>query len=289
MQTIKTVHLVYFSVTGGTARVTKAFEKAFMGRQVEVFITELNASDTPDIDADLLVLLFPVYAANAPLPIDEWISQAPAGEGRPAAVISVSGGGEMIPNTACRVAVIRQLANKGYDVCYESMFVMPANLFISYSDTLIAMLLAAANRKAALAADEILAGKTRRTKPLLWDRLASRVFRMEKKYGKSFGKKLKIKDTCTGCARCANHCPRGNITIEGAKPVFGEQCVMCLRCIYGCPQNALVAKGGRFYILKDGYDLNAIEKRTEQISEYPPPGEIAKGLLFKGVKKYLEE
>jgi len=240
-------------------------------------------------DADMLVLFFPVHAFNAPKPIDEWIASAANGEDRPAAVISVSGGGEISPNTACRVEVIKKLKGKGYDVFYENMLIMPSNVMIRYDDVLSAMVLRTTAQKSDRAVSDILAGNRMRLKPHLVDRFLSKLGSLEKAYGNIFGKRLKADNNCTGCAWCANHCPRGNISMRENKPDFGSECVVCLRCVYGCPQNAIVPGSGKWVVLKDGYDLKTIENLAFQLTEFPPPSQTAKGLMLKGVRKYIEE
>jgi ferredoxin/flavodoxin len=289
MERMNTVHLVYFSGTGGTARVAAALEQAFLGRGLTVTTTELNAKPHPPVEADLTVLAYPVYAANAPAPVDEWIERAPSGNGMAAAVVSVSGGGEVTPNTACRVDVVRRLARKGYRVVAEDMFVMPANVFVSYSDVLSAMLLKAAPVRAERFADGILSGAGKRLKPHLSDRLFAKLFSVEKRKSGVFGRKLKAGDGCTGCAWCASNCPRGNIEMRDGKPCFGDRCVICLRCVYGCPSKAIRPDVARFFLLKQGLDLDAVEARTRGMTEFPPASEVAKGLLYKGVRRYLEE
>lgn len=285
----KTAHLVYFSGTGGTARVAVSLERALQQHGLAVRVTELNAQPHAWEEADLLVLAYPVYACNAPVPVDEWIAQAPAGNGAAAAVVSVSGGGEVMPNTACRAEVIRRLEKKGYRVDHEAMFVMPANVLLPYGDALSAMLIKAAPIKAEAFVSGILSGKRSRMKPHLFDRLAAKLCAAEKKGSRVFGRKLKVNGDCTGCGWCAGHCPRGNIAMQGGKPQFGDRCVICLRCVYGCPKKAIVPGMGKKFVLKQGFDLNAVEERTKMMTEFPPVFQAAKGLMYKGVRAYLED
>ncbi|MDM7920106.1 MAG: hypothetical protein QUS12_13200 [Methanosarcina sp.] len=44
----------------------------------------------------------------------------------------------------------------------------------------------------------------------------------------------------------------------------------------------------KFIILKDGYDLKAVEKRTKYIKSAPVE-DLAKGYLWKGLREYLLE
>ncbi len=235
------------------------------------------------------MLLYPVYACNAPVPVDEWTERVPLGNGAYAAVASVSGGGEVSPNTACRASVIRKLEAKGYRVRWETMFVMPANVLIPYADALIAMLLRAAPVKAERFASDILSGRERRTKPKWVDKVLSRLFTVERVGSKYFGRTLEAGDACTGCGLCARSCPRGNITLRGRRPEFGDKCVICLRCVYGCPAKAIAPGIMKAFVLKQGFDLDAAEERANEIDVLPPLSGIAKGFLYKGVREYLEK
>ena len=51
--------------------------------------------------------------------------------------------------------------------------------------------------------------------------------------------KFSVNGSCIGCGTCAGLCPRGNIKLEGGKPVFGTDCIGCLSCIQFCPKQAI--------------------------------------------------
>lgn len=283
------VSVVYFSGTGGTARIAACLADAFTTLGAQCALTELGAGRETAPEAELLVLAYPVYAANAPQPIGEWIAAAPEGAGRRAAVISVSGGGEVSPNTGCRTATIRALQARGYQVAYEAMAVMPSNFGVAYSDALAATLLRRAPVFAARVARELLAGQTRRLRPHGIDRALSFVLLVEHMGSGRFGRSLRAGDACNGCGLCARRCPRGNIQMRQAQPAFGDRCVLCLRCVYGCPQRAIKPGFGRAVILKGGFDLSALEARTVGQAAFPADDELTRGSLLHGVRHYLRE
>lgn len=289
MENFYSADIVYFSGTGGTAKVAFALEKELIKNDITVNTYELKGKFKAESNGDLLIILFPVYAANAPESIDEWVKTAPFGNGKKTAVISVSGGGEMVFNTACRLATIKGLAKKGYDVFYEEMFVMPTNCFTSNSIELNAMLLNVLPKKANNAVQKIITGNIHRKNPLNIDRLISKAMLIEKHAAKSFGKHLAANNNCSGCGLCEENCPRNNIIMQNQKPVFDGNCVICLKCVYACPQKAIIPKVVKSFVIKDGFDINAIEEKAESITNYPSAKEAAKGFLYKGVREYLEE
>jgi ferredoxin len=286
----KKVKVAYFSGTGSTALVADTLEKELIGRGLSVTKLEITAGNLPSDDKeDLLILLFAVHAFNAPGIVYEWIgSLSYNNRPVPAALISVSGGGEMTPNTACRVSSIHKLEKKNYKVVYEKMVVMPSNWIVKTDDGLAIRLLEILPLKIGRIADDLQAGVVRRTRPKLLDRIFSKAGEIEKAGAKFFGQKIMVNENCNGCSWCAKKCPANNISMSDNKPTFGKECLLCLRCIYGCSNNALMAGTFKFIILKDGYDLKDVGKRMKGIKPAPVE-DLAKGYLWKGVREYLLE
>jgi ferredoxin len=52
-------------------------------------------------------------------------------------------------------------------------------------------------------------------------------------------KSFTVIDDCIGCGICEKVCPRGNVTVDGGKPSYGEACDFCLGCVNACPQKAI--------------------------------------------------
>lgn len=292
---IERAGLIFFSGTGGTKRVADAFEKQLEDRGINVVVKNLGmslqekreaAGEAEIKDMDLNILIYPVYAMDSPRPIYDWIGGVTGDEaGKRIAVISVSGGGEMWPNKGCRNGCCEALERKGFDVVYDRMMVMPANVLISYNDDLVMQLLNAIPKKAAQIVDDLLAGDVRRTHfrkgPMLrW------VSRSERENSGKFAQGLEITDACTSCGWCVRNCPMQNIDIPepASKPKFSDRCVICTRCVYGCPCGAIKAKGP--LALKHGFDLNEVERRMEGM-ELKPVEQCAEGWYNKGVRDYL--
>jgi ferredoxin len=283
------IRICYYSGTGGTAMAAGYFQRELLesGRQCTMeTITDgtCAAQDTHD----LLVLLFPVHAFNAPEAVYRWIEHLNSVKDTPAVVISVSGGGEVFPNTACRAGSIRRLQRKGYHIMYESMLVMPSNWVVATKEPLASMLVRVLPDKVHLTVTEILSGTCKRSSPLWIDRLFSQLGKIETYGAGLWGRFIRVRSTCTACGRCVKNCPAKNIVFENSKPRFGGKCHMCMKCIYLCPVHALTPGVCRFFMLKDGYDLESLSK-TALLCPPVKTKTLTGSALWAGVSKYLDE
>ena len=287
---IKKAHIVYFSGTGCTALAAKTLNAALLNAGVRTRTSEIIWNHAPEPDADeTLVLLFPVYAADVPGTVARWLSALPKRTHGTAAVVSVSGGGEVSPNTACRVRSIRRLTRKGYAVISEYMLCMPSNFIIPTPDDLAIKLLRVLPEKCARIAAEIAAGTKRRKQPRFLDRVLLLLFSAEKVGAKFFGKMLKAETSCNGCGLCARQCPSGNIRMQNGKPKFGWKCVLCMRCLYACPQHAIRAGMPvlKRMTLRDGFDLRSIQTMAATAAA-PDTAPANTDMAWKGASAYFD-
>lgn len=285
--------IAWFSGTGGTKKAAVYFYQALTSRGVNVNIIEIDkeairknhfgGSDT----VDLFILLYPVYACNAPDLVEKWIEHMPAAKKVLSVVISVSGGGEISPNTASRVNAIKLLHQKGYFTTYEKMIVMPSNFVIATKKELGAELLRILPEKVDGIVNEVLSGKVYRTKPKTLDRVLTYIARIEKYGSKLFGRFIRVSESCNGCGLCVKKCPQRNIRLFHQKPVFQLNCILCLKCIYSCPKRALTPCFLKFIVLKDGFQLKDFEIKQELNPNLIES--LTKGYQWSGIRKYLEE
>ena len=280
------IQIVYFSGTGCTAMAAAFLEKALKERGREAEVLRITAGcESGAFDADALVLLFPVYACTAPGPVIEWLRYVRGANGKPAAVISVSGGGEVFPNTASRVGAVKALKRKGYDVFFEDSIVMPSNFVAATPEALATMLLQVLPEKTLAIADSLIAGDRKRMPPLLIDRIFACAGKSLVRYAGPWGRKIIVSDECDGCGICAGQCSTGNIIMDGSKPEFSDKCCLCLGCFYACPRVALKPVSAKFMIVK-GFDLEETKEKAKA-SEKTDVSRISAGLIWLGVKKYL--
>ncbi len=292
---VESAKIVYFSGTGGTTRIVNCIEKALRDNDVRVFVEpldfQISYEKRPNQLVDLLIIVYAVHAFDAPEPVYEWLRESATGRDLPTAIISVSGGGEVWPNTASRFSLIKELERKQFSVFYERMFVMPSNWIVETREDIALHLLKVLPVKAESTVAEILSGKISRSKPKISARVISFLFKIEKPAARFYAKDLKAGKNCNGCGWCAKSCPRKNIKISIKKPAFGWKCVLCLRCVYGCPQKALKSRIFRFIAVRGGYDLRKLEKLIDEkgLKQLVEIENSETGSLYKGVISYLSD
>ncbi|QVK18550.1 EFR1 family ferrodoxin [Mycoplasmatota bacterium] len=241
-----------------------------------------------DEKEDLLVLLYPVFSGNSPRIVNEWIQLQNKVDNTSAVIISVSGGGEISPNTASRVKCKKQLKRKGYNIFYENMLIMPSNCIVRTKEDLAIRLLKVLPEKVNNIINQIMKVNKHIMKPLLIDRFLSLIFILESIGAKRFGRKIKITDSCISCSLCEKNCPTENIKMIDGKPSFGNKCIMCLKCIYSCPKNALKSGVFKSMVFEEGFNLKRIEDKLDK-KDLQPVSDLAKGYIWKGVKEYLKD
>ncbi len=287
--TVKTVTLAYFSGTGGTKAIVSCFETQFVKSGIHVNVIDISCCNTyhEEKAPDLLIIFSPVYAFRLASIMEHWTKNLPKTQNTPAAVISVSGGGETSPNTACRVHCKRLLVKKGYHLIYEKMFVMPSNFASQAEYQLNLQLLNAIPQKVTQTVTEILSGKIYLTRPRVPDRFFAFIGKAEHFGAKIFGLSIRASKACTQCGLCERKCPAKNIRLQNGVPKFGSNCMWCLKCIYDCPHNALSPGVLKFSVLKDGYNITEMsdKAKTQCDAEYHPSG----SMLWQGVIDYLRK
>ncbi len=289
-QSVKKVHIVYFSGTGSTAHAAGVLRQELEDNKVEVRISEIFQNNMPELSqGEVLVLMYPVYASDAPKPVFKWISGLKKENEGACYIVSVSGGGEVSPNTACRINASRKLKGKGFNTKGEYMICMPTNFIAETPENVIVDVIKILPQKCKIIAREIAENQLNHKKAFTKDRVLLPIFSVSKIGFKMVGKTLKASHECNGCGLCSKKCPTGNIKMSGNLPKFGWNCTLCMRCIYNCPQNAIhsnfpLIKGA---ILKNGYSMDSFIKLSEKENKQEGQSEI-KGIAWQGVQAYLE-
>ena len=235
---------------------------------------------------DFLFICFPVHAFNPPEPVLRWARELPRAAALPAVILSVSGGGAVWPNRACRVPLVRALEKRDYNVCYEEMIVMPSNWVIATDAEVAATLINVLPERLGRLVRDLEESVSRRAFPGLFSRLTTVLGRLENRGAKRFGTRIVVEDSCIYCGKCAETCPVDNIVLDSGPPVFGPHCTMCLGCIYICPVKALRPGTLKFVVLKQGYSLKSF-RAADFIGDRGVLEEKTKGWVWHGVRQYL--
>ncbi len=281
------IHIVYFSGTGSTAYSANTLKGALEKLGCEITLSEIFRDNKINIDSnDTLVLMYPVYAGDAPNAVLKWIGGLENAENGNCYVIAVSGGGEISPNTACRIKAIKRLEKKGYNTLSEYMLCMPSNFYFGTSESQTASIFEVLPQKCELIAQEIIEKKRNHKNHLLKDKIILPFMSMEKLGARIVGRTYKADNSCTGCGICAKKCPSGNIKMKDGKPKFAFHCEFCMRCLYICPHKSLTQKGiAKIIALDEGYD---IQKMIKTEAGYKTENTDSDTKLWRGVKEYVE-
>jgi len=256
---MKNIRIDYYTGTGGSELVAKLLADKLKNDSRNVEINRIyrdNIKDVEKLETDYYILIFPVHSFCAPKPIYEWIEHL-RGNHCKTAVIAVSGGGNVITNTASRQKTVKLLEKNNFNVIYEEMVRMPNNWMKAPKQKKYTRILSKLPNKIDKISEVVISEK-RNKKIIYWiDYLVSAFGEAEKRGTAKFGNGIKILDSCNGCGLCAKNCCSSNIQLESQvhKPKFGNRCDMCLGCLYNCPQKALQPTYGAFQVDKNGYDL----------------------------------
>jgi len=261
---MKKIRIDYYTGTGGSKLVAELLVEKLKADNIQVEINRIfrkKIEKNGEFQADYYILIFPVHSFCAPLPVYEWIAHL-EGNNCATAVISVSGGGDVISNSAARVKTVKLLKQSNFNVIFEEMIRMPNNWMKAPKEKKYIRILTELPQKIEEITQAVLLEKKQK-KTIYWiDYLISALGEAEKKGTKDFGNGIKVLETCNACGLCAKNCCSSNIEMEDGKPVFANACDMCLGCIYNCPQKALKATKMAFQVDKNGYDLRAMCKKA---------------------------
>ncbi len=254
----------YYTGTGGSQYIAEQLAERFrsLGKEVRVRrIVRKHIEPQSLENVGCYILIFAVHAFNAPKPVGEWV-RALRGNNTPVAIISVSGAGEVITNTACRRRTRLLLKKRGFSFQYENMVQMPNSwIAVPKKQRLFSMI----NKMPAKIEEifnDIVQKRKKRNKTYWFDIFLSALAVNEQKVTPKFGEKIVASSQCVQCGLCVNNCCSSNITFYKTRVAFSNQCEMCLGCIYGCPQKALTATYGAFQVAKEGYDIKKMIKEN---------------------------
>ncbi len=239
------VEFCFFSGTGNTALAAGAMMRAFEAEGIRVNPRPMEDTDPATLTGRFTLGLACPAAAFTTYPLVwRFVRNLPCGKKNGAfLLVTMAGatGGLVGPMKAL-------LKRRGWTPLGAKRLVMPSN-FLAKSANEAGN---AACREAALAgaagfAADLMAGRARWTRIPLFPDLNARLFgndrpfrTMRRRFGPSADP-----ESCTRCGLCAEHCPTGNISMDGM-PVFSDHCELCMRCHSICPAGAILLGGRRY-------------------------------------------
>jgi flavodoxin/ferredoxin len=287
------IGIFYFSGTGNTKKVAEILKKELISKNFSVNLLKIedliksNPIEIKDIQNkfDMIGFGFVVHAFNAPRIVFQFIKNVLSdGKGKKAFVFKCSG--DPLSNGGSTSMIRKRLKKKGYDVFYEKLFVMSANVFLKFDDNLNKQLYETSKIIAKKMVNAILNNERKLQKNSLSLRIITRIFSGMESFGVRFaGKLFKINKICTKCELCIKKCPMSNIrwkkTRRNEKISFGLKCILCMRCIYSCPVDAIHPRIFKFFKIKDGFT----QKKLELIYNNP---KIKENFITKETKGYFK-
>jgi ferredoxin len=258
----RTIGIFYFSGTGNTKMVAKLLATEF-NRYISVVnviaIDELlKTNKTAEVEKyDIIGFGYPVHAFNAPRIFFEFIEQLQDGKQKKTFIFKSAGDPFMQGGSTALVR--KALQKKGYDVLYERLFVIPANVLVRYQDRLIKQLYNTAVQRVKTMVNEILSETTKIQKNTFFSNFLTAAFSSMENYGaRFFGKNLYVSESCNLCGICISNCPTNNITKQKGYIRFHSKCTLCMRCIYRCPVNAISPRFLKFFLISPWYEIQTI-------------------------------
>ena len=245
------VNVFYFTGTGNTARAVKRVTDACAQAGHAVNVRQIIRGVPPsESAADMTLIAYPTFSLSAPVMVKRFLRRLPPGQGKPAAVLSCTGGtlrrgvlGTGNPGQGL-MQVEGLLRRRGYRVFLTGSIAYPENwtqVFEPPDEKGAAAIIREGDRVLDEFISGFLAGKEERHRVGLlsrvWGRLLAAVYGL---VGRRALGKMYIADTnCSACGLCAKSCPAGVLVMRGKRPRWRLNCEDCCRCINICPEKSI--------------------------------------------------
>lgn len=295
---IKSLLVYYFSGTGNTERVTEYIADEFRKKDVNVDVVNIEKANGQELNNgnyDILGFGYPVHAFNAPEYVLKFIQNIEYKKSTaPNSCFVYKTAGDSFMTGGSTHIVRKSLKEQKFSVFYERLFVMPANVFMSFEPSLIKQLVLLAKKTARSLVEDILMQQEKLQKNTWFNRISTKIFSKMESFGvKRLGKRFRTTESCTLCTLCEKICPTNNISIENGQIKHAKKCMLCMRCIYSCPENAIKIPYVKFFTIKKYRYTQKFVDNIVNDSEIEPSflGPDTKGYFkhyYKFFKKELE-
>ncbi len=241
----------YFTGTGNTAHATDVLAGELNKNGYETLLIEVHKDTKPvDIQFDLNIIIFPVYALAAPHVMIGYLKKLPKGKGAKTAVIAnfgminLKGGANTGYESQAPEQAARILRRRGYDVFLTGRAGYPENITIiasSISREDIDSITIAGDKEIRAIAGKIINGEISIVRYNVLDLTLGWLFGfLLMHFGRwQIGKMYSADRDCNSCGICVQSCPAEAIRLFNKKPRWNYNCEACLRCYNICPKTAI--------------------------------------------------
>ncbi|BCS82028.1 EFR1 family ferrodoxin [Anaerocellum diazotrophicum] len=282
---MRKIAIFYFSGTGNTEFIAKLIRNNMINLSINLSIDLYRVEDilNNDIEVDIynydiIGIGAPSYGFNPPKIIIDFCKNL-IKVNHVKVFLFLTCAAPCYLNNVAFFGIKRILKRKGYEVIYEKVICMPANILLKYDDSIIKRLYDSAVERVKIMTKDILGNTVKvrndhfipylfRWLLILLVRLAIKTVPLDFIVGKA----------CNECMKCIRICPRKNIYFK-RKIKHGLKCEACYRCVYGCPQRAIKGRLYNIAIHKEGYDIEGIFEKCKDIDTKKP---------LKGIYKTFE-
>jgi len=226
--------IYYFSGTGNCLALAKQIAAGMDGCRIVSIAQEMRKSKII-IDADSVMIIFPVYAYDPPGLVMRFLKCA---EFHCRYVTAVATYASRFGAALLRVKKI--LGRKGVRLNYSAAVKTVENyipIFGIPKDTYVEKRLKLQSEQAEEIISYIKEEKYNSPKKKFFSgRFISLIFRSFKWIFPLFYRASKY---CNGCGKCEKLCPVGAITLKKKRPKFSLKCSQCQACLNWCPHKAI--------------------------------------------------
>jgi ferredoxin len=230
--------LFYFTGTGNGLKVARDLAQE-LGSTDIVNIAKI-IDQTPDLSADRIGIIYPVYAFGMPLIVTRFIQKLKANQDKYFFAIVTAGGlaGDTLGQNA------RLLRHQGIKLSAGFVIQMPGNYTPLYGAQPLNMqnkIFRKEERRIREIAPILRAKKASRIERgnFLLNFIFSGISRLATAVMHSEDKNFWVDDKCIGCDICLRVCPVNNIKFSDKKPEWLHRCEQCFACLQWCPKEAI--------------------------------------------------
>jgi len=229
----------YFTGTGNSLKVAKDIAREIDGELVS--IPKALSQGTIKINAEVAVVVFPVYMWGIPLIIERFVKSIENLNDKTVYAVVTYGG---MPAATINIFE-KTLERYGGKLAAGFAVHMPGNytpLYGAVAEEKQKKMFAKWNEKCKIVTEYMKANKRGKNEinNALVNFIFSTVFyNLSAKHIHEMDKDFWADEKCNPCGICQKVCPVANIELKNEKPTWKGRCEQCLACLHWCPEQAI--------------------------------------------------